>query len=628
MIRYYWARFWPFLLFAFGIEAVENLFTVSFEYRNMDFGLLPLLKTGYVFVTEFVVTMCYWLLPYALYLWILPRRKAGGRADRWITVSWFFLFALANLFEDVAEAFFWNEFEASFNFIAVDYLIYTKEVIGNIYESYPIIPILLGVLAVSGLAAWGFRRFLIPKSAEAPGGWKRGCVVVALLACVTGGYWMVDIKDADSVGNRYNSEMAKDGLYSLFSAFIKNELDYRSYYLTLPDQDASEFLAGEFSADDTSVPDAAFGSAARRVRPVAEAIRPNVVVVIMESMGAEFLNECRQDGADLTPCLSRLSREGVFFPNTYATGTRSVRGLEAVSTSLPPLPGMSIVRREGNEHLRTIGSIFREKGYDLKWIYGGYGYFDNMNYFFGNNGFQVMDRHSMEDSEVTHSTIWGVCDEDLFRRAVREADESYGSGKPFLQVVFTTSNHRPYTYPEGRIDIPSHTGRLGAVKYADYSVGALVEEAKGRPWFDNTLFVFVADHGAGSAGKKSLNPETHRIFSIFYAPALLKPERRETPISQIDVLPTLLGLLKWPYDAAFYGKDALKPSYQSRYFVSNYQYIGYVKGDDMVVLKPQRGTEFYRGGHEVAADGRLRELEKEAVYYYQHASDWRKHLKE
>lgn len=628
MIRYYWARFWPFLLFAFGIEAVENLFTVSFEYRNMDFGLLPLLKTGYVFVTEFVVTMCYWLLPYALYLWILPRRKAGGRADRWITVSWFFLFALANLFEDVAEAFFWNEFEASFNFIAVDYLIYTKEVIGNIYESYPIIPILLGVLAVSGLAAWGFRRFLIPKSAEAPGGWKRGCVVVALLACVTGGYWMVDIKDADSVGNRYNSEMAKDGLYSLFSAFIKNELDYRSYYLTLPDQDASAFLAGEFSADDTSVPDAASGSAARRVRPVAEAIRPNVVVVIMESMGAEFLNECRQDGADLTPCLSRLSREGIFFPNTYATGTRSVRGLEAVSTSIPPLPGMSIVRREGNERLRTIGSIFREKGYDLKWIYGGYGYFDNMNYFFGNNGFQVMDRHSMEDSEVTHSTIWGVCDEDLFRRAVREADESYGSGKPFLQVVFTTSNHRPYTYPEGRIDIPSHTGRLGAVKYADYSVGALVEEAKGRPWFNNTLFVFVADHGAGSAGKKSLNPETHRIFSIFYAPALLKPERRETPISQIDVLPTLLGLLKWPYDAAFYGKDALKPSYQSRYFVSNYQYIGYVKGDDMVVLKPQRGAEFYRGGHEAAADDRLKELEKEAVYYYQHASDWRKHLKE
>ena len=289
---------------------------------------------------------------------------------------------------------------------------------------------------------------------------------------------------------------------------------------------------------------------------------------------------------------------------------------------------MSILRQEGNEHLQTIGSIFRDKGYDLKWIYGGYGYFDNMNYFFGNNGFQVLDRHSMDDSEVTHSTIWGVCDEDLFRRAVREADESCGRGKPFLQVVFTTSNHRPYTYPEGRIDIPSHTGRMGAVKYADYAVGAFVEEARTRPWFDNTLFVFVGDHGAGSAGKQALNPETHRIFSIFYAPALLKPERRETPVSQIDVLPTLLGLLKWPYDAAFYGKDALKPSYQSRYFVSNYQYIGYLKGKDMVVLKPQRRVEFFRDGKAVEPDGRMKELEKEAVYYYQHASDWRTNLKE
>lgn len=176
-----------------------------------------------------------------------------------------------------------------------------------------------------------------------------------------------------------------------------------------------------------------------------------------------------------------------------------MRGLEAVSTSIPPLPGMSILRQEGNEHLQTIGSIFRDKGYDLKWIYGGYGYFDNMNYFFGNNGFQVLDRNSMDDSEVTHSTIWGVCDEDLFRRAVREADESFKSGSPFLQVVFTTSNHRPYTYPEGRIDIPSHTGRMGAVKYADYAVGAFVEEARSKPWFENTLFVFVADHGAGSA---------------------------------------------------------------------------------------------------------------------------------
>lgn len=223
-----------------------------------------------------------------------------------------FLFVLANLFEDVAEAFFWNEFEASFNFIAVDYLVYTKEVIGNIYESYPIIPILGGILAASVLAVWGMKRFLLPRNGAVPAGWKRGCVVLFLLACVTGGYWLVDIKDADAVNNRYNSEMAKDGLYSLFSAFLKNELDYRAYYRTLPDAEAAAFLAREFTADDTSVPEASSGSVKRQVRPSGGAIRPNVVVVVMESMGAEFLNECREDGADVTPCLSRLGKEGIF----------------------------------------------------------------------------------------------------------------------------------------------------------------------------------------------------------------------------------------------------------------------------------------------------------------------------
>lgn len=177
-----------------------------------------------------------------------------------------------------------------------------------------------------------------------------------------GGYWLVDIKDADAVNNRYNSEMAKDDLYSLFSAFLKNELDYRDYYKTLPDADAAAFLAREFTADDTSVPDAASGSVKRQVRPSGEALRPNVVVVVMESMGAEFLNECREDGANVTPCLSRLGREGIFFPNTYATGTRSVRGLEAVSSSMPRCPACPFSARKGTSICRPSGPYSGTRG--------------------------------------------------------------------------------------------------------------------------------------------------------------------------------------------------------------------------------------------------------------------------
>lgn len=112
---------------------------------------------------------------------------------------------------------------------------------------------------------------------------------------------------------------------------------------------------------------------------------------------------------------------------------------------------MPIVRLQGNDNLRGIWSVFRERGYDTKWIYGGYGYFDNMNAYFSGNGFTVVDRTVMQPEEITFSNIWGVCDENLFARAIKEADASHAAGKPFFNFVLTTSNHRPYTYPDGKI---------------------------------------------------------------------------------------------------------------------------------------------------------------------------------
>ncbi len=245
--------------------------------------------------------------------------------------------------------------------------------------------------------------------------------------------------------------------------------------------------------------------------------RKNVVLVVMESMGSEFMNEENStDGENLTPQLSRLAREGLYFTNVYATGTRTVRGLEAVTLALPPQAGMSVIRQKKNENLANIGSIFKEKGYDVKWLYGGYGYFDNMNAFYGGNGFTVVDRTDIADEAVHHATVWGVADEDLYTKALQEASVSYEQGKPFFYLLMTTSNHRPYTYPEGRIDLPPKvSGRRGAVKYADWAVGDFIERARVQPWFRDTVFVFIADHGAGSAGKSELNPKSHRIPLIF-----------------------------------------------------------------------------------------------------------------
>lgn len=620
-MMYFIRRLLPFYIATLTIEFVETCVLCFVERANLDWSFWAVTRMTGVALLQTTVSFLYLVIPLMIYLVALPKNKVYGRFDRIFTFLVFTLFLIVNIFEEVSEAIFWEEFASTFNFIAVDYLIYTKEVIGNIFQSYPVIPIVTLIVLVSVFLAYLFRRTLYPKVTPPALGYRLLYLLGLVLLCV-GSFFAVDIKIAESGENRYNNEISKDGLYSLFSAFIKNELNYNDFYFTRAPEKNTEFLRRDLAQEKAAFKDKA-DSIERQIRTPGEK-KMNVIFVVMESMGYEFFDELHPEFS-LTPNLSELSEEGVFFSRVYATGTRTVRGLEAVSLSIPPLPGMSIVRRKDNENLHSIGTVFKEKGYDTKWLYGGYGYFDNMNYFFGNNGFQVIDRTNIDESKIRHANIWGVSDEDIFDRALEEADASHASGKPFLQVIMTTSNHRPFTYPEGKIDIPSQTSRFGAVKYADYAVGELVKKAKSKPWFDNTLFVFIADHGAGSAGKQELNPETHRIPLIFYAPEMLKPARYDYAVSQIDALPTLLGLLNFNYDSVFYGKDALDPSYTPRYFVSNYQYIGYLRDKDMVVLKPVKAASYYRDGH--LSKEPMDELRDEAVSYYQHASGWRDHYK-
>ena len=138
------------------------------------------------------------------------------------------------------------------------------------------------------------------------------------------------------------------------------------------------------------------------------------------------------------------------------------------------------MKRPGNENLFATGFLFRERGYDTKFVYGGYGLFDNMNFFFAHNGFDAVDRRQFADDERTFGNVWGVCDENLFRRTAREAGRSHAAGRPFFLHVMTTTNHQPYTYPDGRIDVPSGTGRSGAAKYTDFAIGKFLDPERER----------------------------------------------------------------------------------------------------------------------------------------------------
>ncbi|MCO5107626.1 MAG: LTA synthase family protein [Burkholderiaceae bacterium] len=570
------------------------------------------------------------------------RAAPDGRIRRARRALGFAIAAAAIGFVAVAEVLFWDEFGARFNFIAVDYLIYTVEVIGNIRESYPL-PLLLGAVAAFGLAAAWLRERAWPVRAQA--GWtlrRRGIVaLLAALASVIAWRAGMSLNDGvesaaglrDNVGNQ---ELARNGFASFVAALRDNELSFRRFYATIGEARVAA-LAGPWPRSPAPQDRTAGGAAGalRRVAARAEsgstALAPghprHVVIVEVESLSAAFLGAFgNRDG--LTPNLDRLAREGVLFTELFATGTRTVRGLEALSAGLPPLPGQSLVRRPGNGDLQTLGSALREHGFDTEFLYGGYGYFDNMNAYFAANGYRVRDRRDIPSERIGFENIWGISDEYLFDDAIAEMDRAASDGRRHLLHLMTTSNHRPYTYPDGRIDIPSKTGRLGAVKYTDWAIGHFIELASKRPWFDDTLFVIVADHCASVAGKTRIPPARYRIPAIFYSPKHLAPGTVSTLASQIDLPPTIVGWLGLDDGGRFFGQNLFGATVRERAFLGNYQEIGMLTpGEggvrDLVVLSPRRRVAQYR----IEANGSERPVPpdaakvEQAIAEYQLADD-------
>lgn len=261
-----------------------------------------------------------------------------------------------------------------------------------------------------------------------------------------------------------------------------------------------------------------------------------------------------------------------------------------MTLSIPPTPGRSIVKRLGHESgMWSLGNVLKSKGYDTRFIYGGRGYFDNMNAFFSGNGYDIVDQSSVADEEVGFENAWGMADEYLYTQAIKSADNAYGRSKPFFFHLMTTSNHRPYTYPEGRIDIPSGSGRDGAVKYTDWAIGDFLARVQDKPWFNDTLFVFVADHTASSAGKTTLPVNRYHIPMLIYNPARLAPQRIDKLASQIDIAPTLLGMLNMDYESSAFGKDIFHMRAEDeRALIGNYQHLGLFTPGILSVSSPQQ----------------------------------------
>jgi phosphoglycerol transferase MdoB-like AlkP superfamily enzyme len=533
---------------------------------------------------------------------------------------------VALVFIAFSEYTFWEEFSTRFNFIAVDYLIYTQEVIGNLRESYPIGWMLTGVLAIATTLTWVFRRLIL--SLPAAGHNKQARLIYIALAFLmpTLSWTLSDIDQMAFSNNAYANELSGNGVMTFGAALRRNELDYERFYVTLPEMDAAKILIELGSERETlsealNSDEGESGGFDQSRIPLMHPPK-HVVMIMVESLSAEFLGSFGNP-KQLTPRLDEFAQKGLLFTQLYATGTRTVRGLEALSLGTPPIPGQAIVRRPNNEHLATLGEVLRPQGFEPMFFYGGYGYFDNMNAFFQGNSYKVVDRTDFPKESIGFENVWGIGDEFLFDNVLEQLDKTHQGGKRMMAQIMTTSNHRPYTYANGRIDIPSPGGRDGAVKYTDYSIGHFLDKAKTKPWFADTLFVIVADHCASAAGKTKLPVPGYHIPMIMYAPSLLKPGKYTELVSQIDIAPTLIDVLGVEGDDHFFGTSVFEQgkNFQRRAFISNYQELGYLTQNQLTVLGPKQKVETFK----IAKDGSATptetntKLRDEAIAYYQTA---------
>ncbi|MGB5988325.1 MAG: sulfatase-like hydrolase/transferase [Marinifilaceae bacterium] len=604
-----------FVAISFIIRTVLLFFDVA--SLDLSFGRLIALYCNGLFYD--LVACSYFIIPFVLYNLFVPDKVFNTKVHKYISYMFFVISIFILVSTSVSEWFFWEEFSVRFNFIAVDYLVYTTEVISNIQESYPMPLIASGMLAASLAVFFLVRKYFNKSYGNKSTFLQRLKVTAVLLTLPLIAWFTITDRTLEVEGNAYCNELGHNGFYQVFSAFLNNELDYDTFYRTASNEEVFKNVRKLVETPNSTFVNKDALDITRDIVNEGEEKHYNIMMVTVESLSARFFGKFGNTEG-ITPFLDSLASKSLFFNNFYATGTRTVRGMEALTLSVPPTPGYSIVKRPHNENMHSLGNILKSKGFSNTFIYAGYGYFDNMNYFFGNNGYDVVDLNDFKEDEISFQNAWGVCDEDLFDKAIQVSDKAYEAGKPFSNFIMTTSNHRPFTYPDGKIDIPSHSGRAGAVKYTDYAIRQLFEKASKHAWFDNTIFVVVADHCAGSAGETALPVHNYHIPLFVYAPKLIEPKEINSVCSQIDFAPTVLGLMNMSYRSKFFGKNVLKYD-PNRALLGTYQKIGLLKGDQLTVQYPVKRVEGFNisTGKQLSTKVPAQDL-KDAISFYQSAS--------
>lgn len=532
---------------------------------------------------------------------VLAPLFAHRRAWVWwrrFTFFWVVASMVLLIFMEAVTPGFIAEYDTRPNRLFIEYLQYPHEVLSMLWNGFRV-HVFAGLAALA-LALWGMVGLMRPwlSVAQPDKTWKHWLalpLVILLVVC--------------SVRSTTDHRPANPALFALTSDSMVNALILDSTWsvlhaiYNLRHESASSEIYGKMTEQQAMAqirlmrnmlydarPLVGDGDAPTLTRQTATQRRErplNLVIILQESLGATFVESL--GGRPVTPELEKLKTQGWWFENLYATGTRSVRGIEAVVTGFLPTPAQSVVKLSlSQDNFFTLASLLGEKGYSSEFIYGGEAHFDNMRTFFVNNGFSyVVDEDDYTAPVFTGS--WGVSDEDLFNKVHERLMQHHREGQPFFTLAFTSSNHAPFEFPDGRVALyeqPKATDN-NAVKYADYAMGQFFKRAQASPYWQDTLFLVVADHDIRVRGD-DLVPIRHFHIPGLILGADIQPRVVHTVASQIDLPTTLISLMGIDAVHPMLGRDlsAEPGGLPGRAMMQYEQSYAWMEGDKVVVLRP------------------------------------------
>lgn len=552
-----------------------------------------------------IATLCGLLGPVAA-LWLLaPARIACTRAARTLVTGWLTLVLSVLALLELATPTFIAEYGLRPNRLFLEYLIYPIEIAKTVLRGHPLST---GIaVVVVALIAWITARWMrvgvgrCARTNAAP-------IARLLLACAV--LVVATLGARGTLGHRpmnpamlaFSSDPTVNTLplnstYAVFFAArdLLIEEPGAELYGQMPLTEIVAEVRREMALPADAFVDSNLPTLARRA-PSEHPARPlNLVIVLEESLGAQFIGSL--GGRPLSPNFDALAAQGWAFDRLYATGTRSVRGIEAVLTGFTPTPAQAVVKQPlSQQGFFTLAALLRNHGYDTTFYYGGESHFDNMRGFFLGNGFErIVDQNDYPEPVFTGS--WGVSDEDLFDNANSEFTRLHAAGTPFFGLVFSSSNHDPFEFPDGRIALyeePKQT-RNNAAKYADHALGTFFAKAKASDYWNDTVFLVVADHDSRVTGRTLVPIDNFHIPGLILGPGIA-PRRDLRIVSQVDLAPTLLSLLGIADPTPMTGQDLTDPTrlVPGRAMLQYDGNFAWMQGEHTVILQPGKPPAQFR----------------------------------